>query len=68
MLPGAGAGERDNYTVTKYVDGFPAVARCPEVGACPKKCGPPWLCVDVDTLVGTPRGPGNDGKGTGISP
>ncbi|MFG3018541.1 acetoacetate decarboxylase [Streptomyces sp. NPDC048254] len=46
-------GERGEYSLSMYVDNFPAIASGREIGAFPKKLGRPRLFVDQDTLVGT---------------
>ncbi|MGW7421706.1 acetoacetate decarboxylase [Streptomyces sp. NPDC054813] len=46
-------GEAGEYSLSMYVDNFPAIASGREIGAFPKKLGRPRLYVDQDTLVGT---------------
>ncbi|MFF2964057.1 acetoacetate decarboxylase [Streptomyces sp. NPDC057963] len=46
-------GERGEYNLAMYVNGFPAIASGREIGAFPKKLGTPTLTVDSGTLVGT---------------
>ncbi|MGW7242361.1 acetoacetate decarboxylase [Streptomyces sp. NPDC054804] len=46
-------GETGEYSLSMYVDNFPAIASGREIGAFPKKLGRPRLYVDQDTLVGT---------------
>ncbi|MFD3583927.1 acetoacetate decarboxylase [Streptomyces sp. NPDC058683] len=46
-------GELGEYSLSMYVDNFPAIASGREIGAFPKKLGRPRLYVDQDTLVGT---------------
>lgn len=46
-------GERGEYSLSMYVDNFPAIAGGRETGAFPKKLGRPRLFVDHDTLAGT---------------
>lgn len=46
-------GEVGEYSLSMYVDHFPAIASGREVGAFPKKLGRHRLFVDHDTLVGT---------------
>ncbi|MEU9382827.1 acetoacetate decarboxylase [Streptomyces sp. NPDC048279] len=46
-------GETGEYSLSMYVDNFPAIASGREIGAFPKKLGRPRLHVDQDTLVGT---------------
>ncbi|MFE3164913.1 acetoacetate decarboxylase [Streptomyces sp. NPDC059224] len=46
-------GETGEYSLSAYVDDFPAIASGREIGAFPKKLGRPRLHVDQDTLVGT---------------
>ncbi|KOV60480.1 acetoacetate decarboxylase [Streptomyces sp. MMG1121] len=46
-------GEPGEYSLSMYVDNFPAIASGRETGAFPKKLGRPRLFVDHDTLAGT---------------
>lgn len=46
-------GELGEYSLSMYVDNFPAIASGREISAFPKKLGQPRLYVDHDTLVGT---------------
>ncbi|MFE5096555.1 acetoacetate decarboxylase [Streptomyces sp. NPDC056638] len=46
-------GDRGEYNLAMYVNGFPAIASGREISAFPKKLGSPTLTVESDTLVGT---------------
>jgi acetoacetate decarboxylase len=46
-------GELGEYSLSMYVDNFPAIASGREISAFPKKLGKPRLYVDHDTVVGT---------------